>query len=223
MTNVITFSGWGQKYNALDNIAPNARHINYNCHDDIDNLCDSIDGSNCDILIGWSLGGQLALRAVENGTIKTSLIVLLSTPFQFVKANDFNCGIDANDYYNFKKQFISNPEKTLQKFSFLIANGDKNAKKIVIELQNNKDIIDASNWLYWLNELKSFSCKTMNYSNMPKTLAIIGSSDQIINTNQIDLFKPLIKNYTTNIFNNCGHAPHLHNCAKVIQLIKDAA
>lgn len=222
MKNIVTFSGWGQDYDALENIAPDATHINYKDFDSVEALFESLDGVDCDIAIGWSLGGQLALRAINSDVIKPESLVLIATPFQFISGPSLKYGIDIDSFNEFMNNFSNNPEKTLLQFSLLIAQGDKDAKQIAKRLRNsNKE--DAIKWLYWLEQLRNFNCQTMDYNKIPPTLAIVGSSDNVVDASQADLFRPLIRSgYKTEILDNCGHAPHLHDEQKVRQLILGA-
>ncbi len=223
MKNIIAFSGWGQSYDALENIVPGANHINYKDFESIDVLFESLKGAPCDILVGWSLGGQLALRAIESDILKPKRLVLLSTPFQFISGQGLFCGINMDNFIEFENDFTHDPEKTLKQFATLIAHGDKDAKNIKRILRNSNHE-DASKWLYWLEQLRCFSCKSMSYDKVPPTLAIVGSEDRIIKASQIDLFRPLIRSgYKATIFENCGHAPHLHDEEKVRELIAEVA
>lgn len=223
MKNIITFSGWGQDYDALENIAPGANHINYSEFDNIESLFAALRDTPCDMLIGWSLGGQLALRAIDADILKPKRLVLISTPFQFISGHGLYCGINMDSFIEFENDFTHDPVKTLKQFATLIAKGDKDAKNIARILRNT-DNEDAAKWLYWLDQLRSFSCKRMNYDKVPPTLAIIGSNDRIIQSSQIDLFRPLIRSgYKAAILEKCGHAPHLHDEDKVRELIAGVA
>ena len=98
---IVAFSGWGQKYNSLENIFTNS------CFDKINKklTINSIDYSkffsfedllknthrlippdnSVNIMIGWSLGAQIVVRLVEKKVFNPSLIILISPPFQMVK------------------------------------------------------------------------------------------------------------------------------------------
>jgi pimeloyl-ACP methyl ester carboxylesterase len=219
--NIVTFSGWGQAPDSLDNIAPNANHIKYRDFADVDSVFTSIANVKCDVLIGWSLGGQLALRAVDNGVLKPKLIVLLATPFQFLSGKGFKSGMDGDTFHSFEMNFQNNPEATLEQFALLIAKNDSEAKRIITYLKAQPKQ-NPDKWAHWLEELRNFSCSKLNFTNMPKTIAIHGRDDTIVDVAQAGILHPLIADYTCHVFEKCGHAPHLHDEKKVIELI-DAA
>jgi pimeloyl-ACP methyl ester carboxylesterase len=221
MTNTLTLSGWGQAHDALETIAPGANHFNYRDFADVESLFDSLRSTKCEILIGWSLGGQLALRAIDAGILAPKLLVLLATPYQFLSDKILRCGMDADTFHAFENQFARNPEETLAQFALLVAKNDSAAKQIITKLKSQKTD-NAKSWRHWLEELRDFSCSKLNYSNFPKTISIHGRDDTIVDVTQAGIFHPLIKNYQSFIFEKCGHAPHLHDAEKVKELIAEA-
>lgn len=218
MTKTLTFSGWGQKHTSLQNICGNnATHIHYAKHSSIDALFDALKNTETDLVIGWSLGGQLALRAINEGIIRTKKLVLLATPFQFIKSNDLKCGMSKDNFEEFKTSYQTQPEKTLQRFAQLIAKNDTHQKNIAKTLLTNFETHE--NWVYWLNQLGKFSCKEINFNTIPDTLIIHGIDDTIVDFSQTSLFMPFIPPNQILSFDKCGHAPHLHDTNKVNQSI----
>ena len=57
---------------------------------------------------------------------------------------------------------------------------------------------------------------------MPATTAIHGRDDTLVDASQTSLYKSLIKNYKFEIFDSCGHAPHLHDEDRVKNIIQSA-
>ncbi|MCE3233642.1 MAG: hydrolase [Rickettsiaceae bacterium] len=222
MTKVVTLSGWGQNFNALENIAPGANHIAYRDFGNTEKFLSSLKDIACDVLIGWSLGGQLALNAIDAGVLSPKLLVLIATPFQTLKSNSFRCGMDIDTFNEFESDFIKKPEETLNQFILMIAQNDSKAKEIITALRKNKET-DAVKWLPWLDELRNFSCNKLDFQGMPKTLSIHGRDDTVFDVSQAGIFHPFIKDYTSIIFEKCGHAPHLHDTEKVRNLIQEAA
>ncbi|MDB2414970.1 alpha/beta hydrolase [Rickettsiales bacterium] len=217
MTSIVTFSGWGQQYDSLDIIAPKANHIAYGHLENIDDLFQKIGHIECDILIGWSLGGQISLRAIDKKIIKTKKLVLISTPFQFVEGRGVKGGLSSEYFTKFQSDFSDDPIKTLNQFSLLVARNDKNQKEIIKTLRKNDP--EELNWKYWLNELESFSCNFINFDNIPETLIIHGREDSIVDIAQTGVFIPLIKECQRVILDQCSHAPHLHDPKYVKELI----
>ncbi len=220
MTNIITFSGWGQSYDSLEGVAPGANHINYSSLQDIDELFESLKGAKCDVLIGWSLGGQIALRAIQAGILSPKSLILIAAPFQFIESSAIKCGMDKNVFNDFEEDFINNPEASLQRFLALISRNDCNAKEIITILADT-NLDNANKWAYWLDELKEFSCSIIDLSKTPKTLAIHGENDFIVDITHTGLFAPFIANLSIKTIKKCGHAPHLHDAKRIKNLIDE--
>ncbi len=221
MSNIITISGWGQACNALEDVVPEgSTHIDYSNFRNFGKFLEEIKGKTADVIVGWSLGGQLALRAVSEGVIKPKAIILLATPYQFVVSKDVKCAMDRDTFNEFYNNFERDPVKTVKRFITLIGLNDSNAHEILTKLRNSVNTENASRWLIWLEELEKFSCNAIDFSQIPETYAIHGRDDTIVDITQTGLFKSLIRNYKLEIFETCGHAPHLHNAARVREIIQ---
>jgi pimeloyl-ACP methyl ester carboxylesterase len=216
---IATFSGWGQPYDALKIVAGDAEHIRYNNFDDIDKLFASIKGNKYQTVIGWSLGGQIALRALDAGIISADKLVLIAAPFQFISENGMHCGMDIDTYTSFENMFNEDKQKTLQYFATLIAKNDRSMRGIARDLKSNMtDNLD--NLSYWLGQLRNFSSSSLSFADIPQTTIICGQDDTIVDVTQSGLFGVLIKDCSINILEKCGHAPHMHDSEKVKELIK---
>jgi len=92
-----------------------------------------------DVVIGWSLGGQLAAYLVDSfykstGLTKT-LITLASNPC-FVTNTNWQTAMPADVFSQFKTSFLQNQQATLKRFYYLITQGSAQAKKDWLNMQN---------------------------------------------------------------------------------------
>ena len=212
---VFCLSGWAQKHDSLDILFSQDRdqfeiiHFDYSKIENIENFFDKISGLNInpEVIVGWSLGGQLSCRIVDRKVLKPKYLILISTPFQFVKSSRISVAMSQKSFRKFYDDFVSIPKKTLNKFSILMNINDKDAQI----LENNLEINDNNHrqLIYWLNELEKFSCYDINFNDFPETLVIHGLSDLIVNFNQGKKFQKTIKKSYLEIIYNCGHIPHI--------------
>lgn len=223
---ILSLSGWGQKPNSLDFIFKESsfdpffvRNFDYAKFNNLDSFFKDFVSQkfNPKIVIGWSLGGQLALRLIEKQIVNPQLLVLISPPFQMVKDSKIIAGMSQKNYEEFYKNFSISPTKTLKQFAILAAMNDRNAKEIAKNLDINED--NFANLEFWLAELKRFSCFDLDFKNMPRTLFLQGEQDMIVHKFQSDYFKKRIKNFRLEMFEKCGHAPHLNDLKRVRELI----
>lgn len=218
MTKTITISGWGQAVDSLECVAPGAEHIAYAQHQSVQDALDALKGKSCEILIGWSQGGQLALRAVCDGVLKPKKLILLAAPFQFVEGEGMNCGMHEEQFLAFKYAFLADPERTLKRFSIMVAHNDSCKSQVLGSLQ--PDINNVKKWDFWLDQLEQFSCKEVDFTKMPeKTLLIHGVDDVVVEATQTSVFLAFMPHAELEMFDKCGHAPHLHDAARVRELI----
>lgn len=221
----LCFNGWGQIFDSLGIIVPKeineVSHIKYSKHSNYKNLKEEIldNKTSAEIVIGWSLGGQLAVRLVSDGALKPKLLVLLAAPFQFVADKNVPSGMNSLAFLAFKNAFSLIPTSTLKRFALMIGHNDSNMKKIVEDIGIDQENIVA--WNKWLDEIKDFSCQKFDFKNFPRTLIIHGDGDTVVNVQQGKLFNEKIKNSRLEIIQLSGHAPHLHDAEFVKKVIKE--
>jgi len=219
---IVCLSGWAQKPSSLESIFDDREFFdvsvssyNYLKHSSIENFFEAFSRKyqKLDCLVGWSLGGQLAVRLIAKKIIKPKLLVLIAPPFQFVKNSHIKAAMPHSSYQEFLENFKKSPDAALKKFSILAILNDANAKIII----DNLALEDASSksLVYWLEELGRFSCFDINFENFPETLYFHGSGDMIVYPSQKDYFKERISSFTEVVVEKAGHAPHLSNVEKI--------
>jgi pimeloyl-[acyl-carrier protein] methyl ester esterase len=220
----LCLSGWGQKFDSLESSFSESFFVSSLPHSQFSSLENFFDFTSKqqfqpDVIIGWSLGGQLAIRLIEQEILKPKLLILIAPPFQMIKDSRIQAGMSEKTFSEFYKNFISAPNQTLKQFAILSAMNDKNSR----EIARNLDISDQnfSQLKFWLEELRRFSCFEVTFTNMPRTVFLQGAGDMIVHASQAEYFKERIKNFRLEIFNNCGHAPHLNDLARIKKIISE--
>lgn|GEM_PF-515299 len=227
---ILCLSGWGQKFDSLEfifeesNFAPFfVSSIDYSALTKTEEFFSLVKSQNLnpEILIGWSLGGQLAIRLIEQKILTPKLLILIAPPFQMVKDEKITAAMTQNTFSEFRKNLVKAPSQTLKKFSILTAMNDRNASEIARHLEVNDKNFDGL--VYWLDELKKFSCFDIDFSKTsetwPRTLFFQGAGDMIVHESQAQYFKNRIKNFRLEIFKNCGHAPQLSDVERMRKVI----
>ena len=223
---ILCLSGWGQKFDSLEAIFSDSSFdpffvsaLDYLALNSVEEFFSLVKSQNLnpEIIVGWSLGGQLAVRLIEKKIIAPKLLVLLAPPFQMMKDSRIQAAMPQDVFDEFYKNFVAAPNKTLKQFSILTAMNDRSASEIAKTL----DISDR-NFLqlkFWLEELNRFSCFDVDFSNMPRTLHFQGAGDVIVHESQAGYFKKNIQNFRLEILQNCGHAPHLSDVTRIRKVI----
>jgi pimeloyl-ACP methyl ester carboxylesterase len=192
---IITLTGWGQSLAAFAPIAPHATASDYMQYGSLDEWLMPL-AAPCDILIGWSLGGQLALRAAP--LLKPRLLVLIATPFALAGS-----AFDA-----FTHEFTANPERTLRRFTLRMAQGDRCGKQVI---GHATPYHNTTHLAYWLKLLQETDAAHIDMSGVPPTLIFHGENDVIVPFAQAEQLAKHIPGSQLIAFEQCGHAPHYHN------------
>jgi pimeloyl-ACP methyl ester carboxylesterase len=220
MSNILALSGWGQPHDALSIVAPTATHIDFARHNNASEALAEIATHSCDIVIGWSLGGQLAVRAIASGKLRPRKLVLIATPFQFVKSSELPIGMPQDLFSKFRHNYHNNPERTLGKSWELIHKDDQKSDIVKSHLAaHNKIALLQKNWLYWLDELENFSCNTLHLADFPETILIHGDADLVVYPEQSRAFSRSIPHARLISISQCNHAPHWHDTDQVRKAI----
>lgn len=163
---------------------------------------------NPKIIIGWSLGGQIAARVIAHKIFSPDLFISISTPFQFVKSPRIPAAMPVASFNSFRESFASNSLKTLEKFSLLMMLGNSQNSR---ELSKNLQIKDGSydNLISWLDYLGKFSCHDLNFQDFPRSIFFHGKQDLVVNFVQGEVFLKYIENSRLEIIDNCAHCPHI--------------
>jgi pimeloyl-ACP methyl ester carboxylesterase len=225
---ILSLAGWAQKPNSLEplfsNFSSPHKIINFdyiqfsnvkNCFNAVKNLSD-----NPDIIIGWSLGGQIAARLIADKILTPKLLILIATPFQFVKSEQIAAAMPKNSFELFRANFIKNSAQTLEKFSLLMMlNNAARARELAKNLYINDKNYD--NLLFWLDELGIFSCYDLNFANFPRTLIFHGQGDLVVHQLQSKIFASKIANSRLEMLSDCGHCPHISNQEQLQKIINE--
>ncbi len=222
---ILSLAGWAQKPSSLEPIFSDLPHqiinFDYSQFSNIEDCFFALKNLNIkpQIITGWSLGGQIAARLIAEKIFNPEFLVLLAAPFQFVKSSKIPAAMPEVSFDNFRENFVKNSFATLEKFSLLMMLGDaKRAKELADNLDLNENNYD--NLIFWLDELRRFSCYDLNFSNFPKTLIFQGEGDMVVNVLQAKIFAEKISNSQLKILANCGHCPHISNPNEVQQILK---
>ena len=236
---ILCLSGWGQKFDSLEFIFSDqvfapffVESLDYSRFGAVEDFFDFVktkfgasnhaatqlvDGP--EIMVGWSLGGQLAIRLIAAKILKPKLLILIAPPFQLVKDARIQAGMGQSAFKKFRDDFVLAPDKTLKQFAILTSMNDRNAAAIARGL----DVNDANftQLTFWLDELARFSCFDVDFSAMPKTLYFHGAGDMIVPVSQAQYFKERIADFHAEIFMQCGHAPQLNDVESLRRMMVD--
>jgi pimeloyl-[acyl-carrier protein] methyl ester esterase len=155
------------------------------------------------IIMGWSLGGLIAIRIATK--IKISKLVLVATTPKFVQTDYWKLGIDAKSFSQFYESLNLDQSKCLKRFASLQAS-DKSQLNKLNSLIDNRPASAVS-----LEQGLKILLDTDLTQELTKLVvpieAILGSNDKLIPNEICDWFSS--NNIATSVLNT-GHLPFLH-------------
>ncbi|MDX2073754.1 MAG: alpha/beta hydrolase [Alphaproteobacteria bacterium] len=216
----ITLSGWGQPHDALAHLAPGSMAVDYAHAANAAEAIRMIASAQPERVIGWSLGGQLAVRAVAEGAVRPAQLVLIATPYQFVDSST----VGRETFEKFSANYRANPQRTLHKAWELIHYEDAKSVCIADQLAMfDKEAVLRKDWLRWLHLLEGFSCDALDFSAFPRTLLVHGTLDKVVGAAQSIRMAQRLPHARVEQWEHCGHAPHLHDAERLKGLIAEHA
>jgi pimeloyl-ACP methyl ester carboxylesterase len=207
----LLLSGWTQPVDALAHIADTPLLFDYSQYRSASKAIEALRALRPTSVIAWSLGGQLALRALAAGALRTHHLTLIGTPLQFVGAD----GMGEETFRLFRDSYAQDPERTKQRFHGLIAKGDSRLRDIMGMLGHHPDVTDTARWLPWLDDLAMQTMDVSSLASLPPTLIIHGMKDHIVPPAQGEMLARHISRAQLNRWADAGHAPHLHDAVRL--------
>lgn len=174
------------------------------------------------ILIGWSLGGLIAIKIAYLYPVKIDKIICLASSPCFAAHSNWP-GISLNFFLNFEKMLYQDFNAVLKQFFLLQVKGlpnIRNAYQIVIQnsFAKNINLLDAL--LGGLKILKETDLRAL----LPKLYCpiqfIFGAEDQVIPIAISKGIAMLLPTANIEIIKNAGHIPFLFQLAQTANLIR---
>ncbi len=217
---ILTLSGWTQPSDAL--AIPGAQTFDYSAYVSPEASFEALKNMDAEHVVGWSMGGQLAIRAILAGVLKPKKLTLIAAPYQFVSCTEFDGGMDKVTYALFRQSYARDAQRTMGRFAALMAKGDREGKRVAAELQYHPDAANTARWLPWLDILGAYSLAGHDLSALPTTRIVHGVNDAIAPIAQGEKLAALIPHATLERWEGAGHAPHLHDRLRLMESILSA-
>lgn len=223
---VLALNGWAQKADSIRSILPeSADVVGYGDCASVETVFRRIQDANPapDVLVGWSLGGQLAARAIAAGVVRPGRLVLIAAPFQLVADRKFRGGVSKAVIMASRMALAANAGFMLREFQGdMLAKGDSKAHEIKAIAPEHLAPVEGMEWLFWFDELAHFSCRHLDFSGFPPTQIIHGEEDAVIPFPNGEALHNHIPGSALHRMQKCGHAPHWHDANFVRTAIKGA-
>ncbi len=173
------------------------------------------------VVIGWSLGGLIALYLATMFKKVKGVVFITSTP-KFVNNGNWLFTIDISDHRDLYRNLTENHDQAVKYFSQLIAHGDTSAKQTIKYLSSHLTKSKYNNTLqFWLNELEQLDLRQQFCKLSIPALILLANNDALIKRGISDQLRILNPDPGIKNLPDCGHAPFISKERETTKLIKD--
>lgn len=165
------------------------------------------------VLIGWSLGGMLATRMAAHYPQSVSGLITLASNAQFVANDDWPDAMEATTFAAFYQSFQQNAEKTLQRFSALVVQGNVHRREQKRYLQTSsvqQDRISqqAASLLSGLDLLRDMNNQVALQKIRCPVLHCFGENDALVPVQTVEKIQSLHARHQCHVIAQAGHLLH---------------
>ena len=160
-------------------------------------------------LIGWSFGGQLAMRlAADNLLPIERLVVVASTP-KFCQSSDWQYGLPEVQVRAMERQFRRDSVSTMTEFMSLMFVGEKNASLLHAAVRRQMVLPDSGAGAKSLATLRETDVRNLLTEINVPTLVHHGKADMIVPVSAGEYLAGHISDAELVVWDEVGHAPFL--------------
>lgn len=226
LTNAIyALPGWGFSSKLFDLLSTedlpfigiDYSHLPEHCIEGIARQLSSNIPDGCHLL-GWSLGGLIAIKIASLYPKKVKHLILISCHPQFQEDTHWE-GVTSSVANHFTQKFQENPKKQIKEFLRLVSypsSTPNKTRKLLGEylLQEYHHLTPLLEMLFSENLRHAYAQLPMN------VLHILNREDAIVqqNTDQLTAINPSVK---IEIIENSGHAGFIHHAESYRAMIRD--
>ncbi|MFH1904654.1 MAG: alpha/beta hydrolase [bacterium] len=158
-------------------------------------------------LVGWSMGGMIAINFTFQYPEYVTKLVLVSTPAKFVASEDYDAGISHAVMQSFINKFRKSPVRMLSNFASLILKNADFKKEDLDLIKKSSNLCNKNTMLQDLLLLRNCDLRDKLHSIKVPTLVIHGKGDMICPYACADYMHSKIKNSVLHAFESTGHVP----------------
>lgn len=173
------------------------------------------------ILIGWSLGGMLAVQLAARFPQRIRALITLAANLKFVAAADFPTAMPRAINHQFNQGFAQDPQATLKLFRGLLAQGDADERGLLKQLRRADSSAVTDSWLQALHLLAMLDNRASFAELAQPGLHLLAEKDALVPVAVAEVMQQISPRQQIKVFENTAHAIHWSKPQAVIDCIRD--
>jgi malonyl-CoA O-methyltransferase len=174
------------------------------------------------VLIGWSLGGMLAVQIAASYPQKISRLITLAANAKFVASRDYETAMPLAVNRQFNKSFVADSQATLKLFSGLLAQGDTNERTLLKQVRALADPDKMNpNWIESLGLLARLDNREAFAQLTQPGLHLLAEKDVLVPASAATALAQLNPQQSVQVIVGAAHALHWSQPELVVQIIQD--
>lgn len=175
------------------------------------------------VLVGWSLGAQLALHLAQQAPARVARLVLIGSSPRFVQADDWPSALPASTLDAFRQDFDTAPDATQRRFVALQSLGDSARKAVAATLTDSLTPADDARRTALADGLRLLAetdLRAIVPTIRQPVRLLHGSEDKLMPAAAAEWLADTLPDARLTVFGQCGHAPFLsrpEECATLIE------
>ncbi|MBS0346343.1 MAG: alpha/beta fold hydrolase [Proteobacteria bacterium] len=178
------------------------------------------------VLVGWSLGAQLALHLAQQAPERVTKLVLIGASPRFVQADDWPAALPGATLTAFRQDFDSTPDATQRRFVALQSFGDNARKAVAATLADSltsADEVHKGALADGLGLLAEIDLRALVPGICQPVRLLHGSEDKLMPVAAAEWLADTLPDARLTVFGQCGHAPFLSRAEECATLIEGFA
>lgn len=173
------------------------------------------------LVMGWSLGGMLAVALAARAPHKVSRIITLAANAKFVASTDYPTAMPPAVNQNFNQQFSAAPQQTLKLFTGLLAQGDAQERTLLKSLRGIKTVEPNEAWKIGLALLAELDNRAAFTQLVQPGLHLFAEQDALVPVEAAEVVQALNMRQNIAVVPHAAHALHWSQPQTVMHLINN--
>ena len=164
------------------------------------------------VVLGWSLGGLVALEAALRMPQRLRGLILANTTPHFITADDWSCAMPPEQLQEFADGLVQDYQETLRRFLSLQVRGDESARASLRTLRDSlfaHGEPDTASLATGLEILKESDLRSKLKDVSVPTLVLAGGYDRLTPMGASEYMAEHIPGARLEVFSKSAHAPFI--------------